>query len=420
MAKKKAPARQPQATSTKKPQSPSHTKPAAGEPNLRRATELVMKLMAIPGRSGEETAVAEFIRQQLVAAGAPEDAITTDNAHKKTPITGEIGNLIFKLPGTIRAPRRLLMAHIDTVPICVGSKPKREGNLVRSANPKTGLGADNRAGAAVVLNTALEILQRKLPHPPLTFLWPVQEEIGLYGARNVKPASLGRPQLAFNWDGSAPDRLTIGATGGYRIEIEIFGQASHAGAAPEQGISATAIASLAIAQLVREGWHGLIEKPGGRQGTSNIGVIHGGDATNVVTDYVEIRAEARSHDSEFRQEIVNQIEQAFQDAAKQVRNAAGETGRVEIAGRLDYDSFRLASDEPTLLVAEQAVQDVGLTPERAVSNGGLDANWMNAHGIPTVTLGCGQMNIHTVNEQLDLAAFEQACKIALRVATVEE
>lgn len=415
MAKKKSPA----AAATRQTSAVSNQPSTAGEPNVRRATDLVMKLMAIPGRSGEEAAVADFIRQQLLAAGASEAAITTDNAHKKTPIAGEIGNLIFKLPGTVRAPRRMLMAHIDTVPICVGSKPKRTGNLVRSADPKTGLGADNRAGAAVVLNTALEILQRKLPHPPLTFLWPVQEEIGLYGARNVKPASLGRPRMAFNWDGSAPERLTIGATGGYRIKIEVFGLASHAGAAPEQGISATAIAALAIAQLVRDGWHGLIEKSRGRQGTSNIGVIRGGDATNVVTDYVEIRAEARSHDPEFRQEIVQQIEQAFRHAASQVRNAAGETGRVEIEGRLDYESFRLASDDPTLLVAEQAVQAVGLVPEQAVSNGGLDANWISAHGIPTVTLGCGQVNIHTVNEQLDLVAFEQACRIALHVATTQ-
>jgi len=42
---------------------------------------------------------------------------------------------------------------MDTVPICVGAKPVRKGNVVRSADPKTGLGADDRAGVAVVLNT---------------------------------------------------------------------------------------------------------------------------------------------------------------------------------------------------------------------------------------------------------------------------
>jgi tripeptide aminopeptidase len=47
----------------------------------------------------------------------------------------------------------------------------------------------------------------------------------------------------------------------------------------------------------------------------------------------------------------------------------------------------------------------------------LDANWLNAHGIPTVTLGCGQVNVHTTSERLDLAAFQDACRIALVLAT---
>jgi tripeptide aminopeptidase len=37
--------------------------------------------------------------------------------------------------------------------------------------------------------------------------------------------------------------------------------------------------------------------------------------------------------------------------------------------------------------------------------------------VPTVTLGCGQHDIHTTDEWLDVDAFEQACRIALRLAT---
>ena len=77
---------------------------------------------------------------------------------------------MFRLPGTFRGPRRLLMAHLDTVPVCVGARPVRRGNRITSAAPHTGIGADDRAGVAVVLGAALEILERKLPHPPLTFL----------------------------------------------------------------------------------------------------------------------------------------------------------------------------------------------------------------------------------------------------------
>ncbi|HEX3727296.1 MAG TPA: M20/M25/M40 family metallo-hydrolase [Pirellulales bacterium] len=395
--------------------SPTNSLPRVDE---KRALRMVMELMAVPGTSGHEAAVAQYITSKLRAAGAAASAIRTDNAHKKTPLPGEVGNLIFQMPGTLRAPRRLLMAHMDTVPVCVGSRPVRKGDVVRSANPATGCGADDRSGVAVVLNAALEILEHKLPHPPLTFFFPIQEEVGLHGARYVHIGLLGKPRLAFNWDGSVAEKITTAATGGYRLTIDIEGLAAHAGAAPEQGISAVAIASLAIAQLVREGWHGLIEK-GTHRGTSNMGYIHGGEATNVVTDHVQLRAEARSHDQAFRQTIVNTIEAAFRAAAAEVRNIHGKCGQVRFHGRNDYEAFRLPDDDPSVLAAEEAVRAVGLEPQRATSNGGLDANWMTAHGIPTVTLGCGQMQIHTTSEFLDITAFRRACQIALRLATAQ-
>lgn len=395
------------------------TVPTAPEPDLRAALDLALLLMAIPGTSGKEGQVLEFITQRLREAGAAASAIVTDDAHRRTPIAGEVGNLIFTMPGTKRGPRRLLMAHMDTVPLCVGSQPQLRGRTVRSADKHTGLGADDRAGCAVVLTAALEILRGKLPHPPLTFFWPVQEEVGLFGAHHANLKLLGSPRLAFNWDGGAADKVTVGATGAYRITIEVDGLASHAGGAPEKGVSAITIAGVAIADLYQRGWLGDVRQ-GNRAGTSNIGVIRGGEATNVVTDHVQLRAECRSHDARFRRQILRAIQQAFVAAARQVRNIQGATGKVRLANRLDYEAFRLPDREPCVLAAEAAVRSVGGQPLRAISNGGLDANWMTAHGIPTVTLGCGQQDVHTTSESLDVAAFEQACRVALRLATGTE
>jgi tripeptide aminopeptidase len=197
------------------------------ELNLSRAKQLVLELMAIPGRSGDESAVASYVRDKLLAAGAPADAIKSDNAHTRSPLKGNVGNLLLKLPGTRKGLRRLLSAHPDTVPICVGCKPKIEGEFVRSADPNTALGADNRAGTATILAAALEILERNLLHPPLTFCWFVQEEVGLHGARYMQQSQFGKPAMGFKWDGGAAEKLTIGATGGYRMEIAIDGIASH-------------------------------------------------------------------------------------------------------------------------------------------------------------------------------------------------
>ena len=381
-----------------------------------QATNKLQELLAIPAGSGDEGAVVEYLRQQLLQAGAPSSAFKQDKAYRKSPCPGNTGNFVLRLRGTQRRPRRMLSAHMDTVPICVGAQPVRRGDRIEPASADTGLGGDDRAGVAVLLTTALAILKYNLPHPPLTFLWTVQEEVGLQGARNVKQSMLGNPQLGFNFDGRVSSQVTLGATGGYRMEIDIGGIASHAGGHPEQGVSAIAIAALATADLVENGWHGLIEK-NGKVGTSNIGVFEGGAATNVVCNRVRILAEARSHDRRFRQRIVREIEKAFTRAVKKVRNHQGKRGTVEIDGRLDYESFRMPANSPAVLAASKAIAAEGHEASLTVANGGLDANWLNAHGIPTVTMGCGQHNIHTVSEWLDLPEFHRARRIALRLAT---
>lgn len=387
-------------------------------PSVKDAEQLVLELVATPGGSGQEGRVMELIADRLRQAGVPAAALRFDRAHRLSPLGGEIGNLVCKLPGTVRGPRRLLMAHADTVPLCRDARPVRRGRWIVPASKQTALGADDRCGCAVILSAALEILRRKLPHPPLTLLWTVQEEAGLYGARYAQLGMLGKPRLAFNFDGGSAEKLSVGATGGYRMEIRVTGIAAHAGVAPQDGVSAIAVASLAIAELHTDGWLGLVEKDG-RQGTSNVGVIRGGEATNVVTPLVELRAEARSHDPAFRTRIVHAIQRAFLAAARKVKNRQGDRGHVEIEGRLDYEAFKLKDDEPCLLEAERAIRAAGGTPLRAISNGGLDANWMTLRGIPTVTLGCGQENGHTVAERIDLDEFHRACRIALTLATAE-
>ncbi|HTI52177.1 MAG TPA: M20/M25/M40 family metallo-hydrolase [Planctomycetaceae bacterium] len=380
------------------------------------AIDRVLQLMAIRGKSCEEGEVVRFLMDELQRAGVPKSAIAIDEVHKKSPAGGETGNLIVTIPGTRRGARRLLMAHVDTVPLCVGCRPKRTGGLVRSSDPTTALGADDRSGAAVVLTAILEILRQNLPHPPLTLFWPVQEEIGLFGARYVRLSQLGNPKLCFNWDGGSAGTACIGATGAYDLRIEIDGIASHAGVHPEGGVSAIAIAGLAIADLQQNGWHGLIVK-GRSTGTSNLGFVAGGEATNVVTPHVLLRGEVRSHDPKFRTRLVNEFRKAFERAARSVRNDAGRSGGIRFSADLKYESFRLSEEEASVQQALRAIRAVGLQPVTRISNGGLDANWLSARGLPTVTLGSGQQDVHTVNETLNLDDFVNGCRIGLLLAT---
>lgn len=410
-----------------RPTSPKRSAPSTAappEPNLKRAEKMLLELLAIAGPSGEEQAVADYVARRLLEAGVPKSAIKTDQAHRHTPRPGKIGNLICTLPGdgpadARGAGRRMFSAHMDTVPLCVGVKPVVRGGRLVPAQKDKALGGDDRGGVAIVLSTALEIVERGLPHPPLTFLWTVQEELGLQGVKQVKLSLLGKPTMGFNFDGGEFEHLVVGATGAYRIAIQVHGRASHAGMHPENGVSAITITSLAVARLHQDGWLGLVTK-GNKTGTSNVGIVQAGDATNVITPYALVRAEARSHDPAFRKKIVAAIEKAFRDAAKAVRNDEGKCGRVEIDTVLDYESFRLADDDPAVIACREAVRGVGGEPVTKISSGGLDANFLSACCASTVTLGAGQMSVHTADEQLDLAKFRQACRIALRLATGTE
>ena len=393
--------------------------------DIDAATARLMRFLAVEGVTGRERLIGKEIVAALREAGIPARAIRFDDAHKRIPVPTETGNLIVDLPGRSAlkdAPRLLFMTHMDTVPLCAGAKPKRQGRKIVNA-AKTALGGDNRTGCAVLVSLAAELIAHKPDHPPLTLLFTVREESGLWGARFVDLADLGGVTMGFNYDGGAASKVSIGAVGAERWEAEIFGRASHAGVAPERGISATLILAEALTAARAAGWFGKVEKNSGA-GTSNVGSVSGasggaaGDATNVVTDYIRVLGESRSHDAKFVKQITAAYRDAFAQAARLVTNSEGKSGRVKFTARTDYYPFLLKEKAPVVKRAVAALKAQGHTPTLRASNGGLDANWLVRHGVPTVTFGAGQNGAHTVDEWIDLREFENAARLAVGLATM--
>jgi tripeptide aminopeptidase len=205
---------------------------------------------------------------------------------------------------------------------------------------------------------------------------------------------------------------------------------------------------LGITTAVRHGWFGKVVKnrtdagiplkPGRGSaennrgtadvelvsGTSNVGVFGGrggttaGAATNVVTDFVHLQGESRSHEARFARAITAAYEQAFCAAGQQVRDVDGNAAKVRFAARLDYHPFRLKDSAPVVRHAVRTAAALGWEPKLKVANGGLDANWLVRHKVPTVTLGAGQNAIHTVDEWVDLTEFAAGCRLAVALAVL--
>lgn len=381
-----------------------------------------MRFLSVDGVTGEEALIAEAVSDELKKVSVPASAIRFDKANTKITLPTQTGNLLVDLPGTRPGPRLVFVTHLDTVPMCAGVKPRREGDRIVS-DGTTALGGDNRTGCAVLVTLAETLLKHNLPHPPITLLFTVREESGLHGARELDPADLGGAVMGFNVDAGTPADLIVGAVGQQNWDVEIRGKASHAGVAPDKGISALLVAAHGLVEAQRNGWFGKVVKPEGA-GTSNPGIFGGaagkaaGDATNVVTEFVHMRGEARSADEAFAAAIVEGYREAFKKAGNLVTDVTGDVAKIEFNAQPAYPPFHLDETSVAVEHAKKAAESIGLKPATVFSNGGLDANWLSRHGLPTVTIGAGQHEAHTVREYVDLSQFADGCRLAVALATL--
>lgn len=389
--------------------------------NQTQALEDLLKLLTISGPPVQEKDVAVHIRNTLVSLGVPQNNIVFDQAQNQSEYGGNTGNLIVHLNGHGKGERWMFSTHMDTVPGAVDTRAKVEDDWIVSDAPGKALGGDNRAGCAVVLQVARTLLSCKDQHAPCTLVFFIQEEVGLVGARGLDLTALGTPPptLCFNFDGGPPNQLVTKVIGTERFNIHITGLAAHAGSRPEKGVSAAMIAALALADLQQKGWHGKIDKPEG-QGSANIGTINGGTGSNVVMPEIHILAEARSHSASFRKTIIQTYQDTFTQFASNLKSVDGHTGHVTFSPGPTYEPFDLPPDAPVIQAAQQAAQVCDFEVTCVSNNGGMDANWIVAHGIPAITIGVGQQNAHTPQERLHLPHFYQACQFATTLATLRE
>ncbi len=382
------------------------------------AIRTVMALLKIEGVTGKESAVARFIESELKKAGVPARNIRTDRAHRRFPFPAETGNVIAEIAGRgSRAKNKpiLFCAHMDTVAIAAGARPVRKGSFIVPKG-KTALGADDRSGCAVLLVLAKTLKRLKTDHPPLVLLFTAAEETGLWGARFVDARALKKCAMGFSYDGGDPAELTVAAPSSDVFTIEIEGAASHAGVHPEKGISAATVFARAVAKLDKGGWLGKIRK-GRELGTSNIGVVEGGAATNIVMPSLKAKGEARSYSGAFLDRITGTIRKEFERAASRVKNDRGRRARVKLTRTPIYRAFDLGDDSPVVNAAKRAAKAVGLKARPKRQFGGLDANWLNAH-CPVVTLGTGAHDPHQPGEKLDVKQYLLGCEMAVRLAGV--
>jgi len=292
---------------------------------------------------------------------------------------------------------------MDGVDPCRGIKPQVGADGIIRSDGTTILGADDRAGVAAILEAAHVVTNARLPHLPIEVVLTVREERGLHGAKSLDYARI-RAKQGLAVDGGGPvSMFVIAAPSQNSIGAAIYGKAAHAGAAPEEGINAIRVVAEAIARM-----------PLGRldeETTSNVGTIHGGIASNIVPDRVEITGEVRSHSEDKLQHYTQQIVDDLEAAAAQAR------AQADVKITRSYTAFRLRKSGSLVKRVADAAETVGLEPSFVAAGGGSDANIFNAHGIQTLIVSTGVMNVHTTEEHIALADMVTCTGLLVAVLT---
>jgi len=372
--------------------------------NQERIKNLLLELVQIDSHSRKERDVAERIKKYCEEMGAE---VEIDDAGSK--VGGNSGNVIARFKGTIPNAEPIMMsAHMDTVIPGEGVKPVIEGDIIRT-DGTTVLGGDDKSGCAVILETIRCLQEQNIPRTDIEAVFSICEEVGLLGAKNVDVSKI-RSKYGIVFDSDDPGFLFTKGPSANELVFKVYGLESHAGVAPEQGISAIKIAAEAIAnmKLFR------IDE----ETTANIGIIEGGKATNIITNYVYLRGEARSLNEEKLKRQCDHMVKCFEEAAAKYEvTVEGRTtkGRVEATVEPEYYAMNVPDDSRVVQLVLQAASRMGLKVETMASGGGCDANIFNKRGIECANLGTGMRAIHTVNEWLDVKDMYASAEMTLEI-----
>jgi tripeptide aminopeptidase len=357
--------------------------------------DLFLELCALPSPSGSERAVADRVCAYLSELGLEWDE---DDAAGR--LDGDTGNVYCRLPPTSGdgGTPIFLCAHTDTVPPEASIDPVVADGVVRNG-AGTILGSDNKAAVVVMLEAVRRILDEQRDHAGIELVFTSQEEVSLRGAAAFDHTRLVAT-TGYVYDQGAPiGEIVLGSPHARLLDFRFHGRAAHAGMHPEDGRSAIAAASRAIADFRL----GRVDE----ETSANVGVISGGTARNVVPEWCTFTAEVRSQDERKTVELVREM---LESAAFAASLADCE---VESEVRPSFPGYRFRESDAAVRMAATALERAGYTPSYALSGGGADANVFNARGLQCVNLANGMTDIHTPAERIAVADLEGMVGVTL-------
>lgn len=284
----------------------------------------------------------------------------------------------------------------------------KAGETIITASGTTLLGADDKAGVAIVMTLAARLLaDRAIPHGTIRICLNPDEEIGR-GVEKLDLVELGA-EAAYTLDAESPGEIQFESFSADKAVVTIDGVSIHPGSAKDSMVNAIVLANRLLAAMPREGISP--ETTDGRQGFIHPYEIAGNPA----------RAEVRFILRDF--ELDGLADKGARVRALCEGLAASEPRarvRCEITPQYRNMRYWLEKDMRPVEFARAACERVGLVASSPPIRGGTDGSRLTERGLPTPNIFAGMHCVHGPLEWVALEDMERAVAVLVELVQIWE
>lgn len=368
-----------------------------------------------------------MLQQELESMGAAKVTLTAN------------GFVFATIPATVtggKVPVVAFLAHVDTVAGIGGFKVKprvhraydgapitfpedallvlmpelspylahKIGDDIITASGSTLLGADDKAGVAVIMTLARHLLAHpELPHGELRICFTPDEEIGS-GIRHID-LDLLAADFAYTLDGGDLGEIVYETFSADKAVVTVTGIPTHPGKAKSKLVNALTFAAT-IADTLPHNTR-TPETTDGREGFLHLYKLDG-TAAEATMHFIlrDFERDGLAAHGELLTSVCNAVQLTEPRAS------------IECTITPQYRNMRywLEKDMRPVTLAVKAMEELDVKPVSPPIRGGTDGSQLTEMGVPTPNLFTGMQNIHSPLEWISVQDMGRAVEVCARLA----
>jgi len=350
----------------------------------------------------------------------------------------EFGYVYATLPSNVdrAVPVLCFCAHVDTSPDCTGAgvKPlvhrnyqgqdlilpddtsqvittkdhpyllERIGDDIVTASGTTLLGADDKAGVAVIMDFVQHMVNHpELPHGDIRILFTPDEEIG----RGVDKVDMEKLGAVVGYTLDAGERgcyedETFSADG---AKVHFYGVSAHPGYAKDKLVNALKIAGEFLAALPKGEW-----SPETTEDTQ--GFVHP-VAMGGVAEHAWVQFIVRDFKTPKLKEHEDRLKGLMDEVVSRYPGASANMDVME-----QYRNMKEVVDlDPRIsALAIRAIEKAGIEPQLTRARGGTDGSRLSFMGLPCPNIFTGEMAFHGKHEYVSVQDMQKSSEVLVHLA----